>query len=67
LKKLQYWRETHNGEDFQNRNVPELTQFNNISVKEVEKFFKAKQLYSKNNANNNNYNTKSPPGINNYI
>ena len=67
MKKLQYWKETHNGEHFINRNVPELTEFNNISVEEVEQFFKAKQLYCKNNANNVNYNTESTPGINNYI
>jgi len=66
LKKLQYWKETHNGEEFENRNNLELTQFNNISVEEVEQFFEAKQMYSKNNnANNNDNNTNSTPGISN--
>jgi hypothetical protein len=67
LKKLQYWKETHNGEDFENRNVLESTQFINISVVEVEQFFEAKQLYSKNNNANNDNNTKSTLGINNYM
>ena len=68
MKKLQYWKETHNGEDFENRNVLESTQFKNISVVEVEQFFEGKQLYSKNNnANNNDNNTKSTLGINNYM
>ena len=67
MKKLQYWKETHNGEDFENRNVLESTQFKNISVVEVEQFFEAKQLYSKNNNANNDNNTKSTLGINNYM
>ena len=62
LWKLRYWKDTHNGQEYECRNKLEDEQFENITVNQINQYYLTNLNYCRNNLNGNNY-EKNSEGI----
>ena len=53
LWKLKFWKDTHNGQDYECRNKLEDEQFENINVNQINQFYRTNLQYCGSNLNGN--------------